>query len=440
LDKAKFKDILKLIGITVTGTMSFNAKGVLDPGEKSFDKEVILNSAIIGRDLILNEAAFRDKVEMYNARVGDRLIMRNASFSESLSMNEISVGSNLNLAESIFDKEVKLKVAKIGRNVYLNEAKFKDRIDMTGIDVTGSLFFEGGSFSKDIDISLSKIGIINYQGTYLETLNLTGTHVNKVLVESTEKVKWPNKLILHGFTYDQFFLTGEKGDTIQNEDLYKAWMKKMEPYSPQPYEQAATVLRQSGEPELANTMLYAGKERERDEAWSEHDIGKWFLFTGLNYTIGYGLGTRYFRALWWLLGLILSGTLVCLSARKHENLSELVVPRVKTNQNGDSNNPAKSNKPATSQGADNLENVASEKKPGTDQSAEISLKPDAKPPNVWVCGFYSLDVLLPLIKLWGKHERIDMPPWQCYYFYIHKMFGWLLATFVVAGLTGLTQG
>jgi len=305
------------------------------------------------------------------------------------------VGSNLDLQESVFEKGVKLKVAKIGRNVYLHKAKFKDSIDMTGIDVTGSLIFDGGQFSEVI-LSMSKGGTIDFKGTDINILDLTGTQVNKVLIKSTETVKWPNKLILHGFTYNQFSLIGSEGVLIQNVDLYKNWLKKGR-YSPQPYEQAATVLRQSGEPELANSMLYAGKERERDEAWAEHDIGKWFLFTGLKYTIGYGLGTRYFRALWWSLGFILLGTLVCLSARKHENLSELVVSVAKTDQNG-------------------------------------------KTPNYWVCAFYSLDMLLPLIRLWGKHERIDMPPWQCYYFYIHKMFGWVLATFIVAGLSGLTQG
>ncbi len=441
LDKAKFKDKLELVGITVSGTLSFKASRFPDLRESSFDKEVRLNSANIGKDLILNEAKFQSKVEIYNTKVADRLIMRNARFSGSLSMNEISVGSNLDLRESIFDKEVKLKVAKIGRDLCLCKAEFKDELDMTGINVSGSLFFTDGRFSKSVIVSLSKIGIINYQDTYLDTLDLTGTHVNKVLVKSTANVKLPIKLILHGFTYDQFILTGEKkGDIIQNEDLYKAWMTKVEDYSPQPYEQAATVLLKSGQPEFANTMLYAGKEREREKAWKEHNIKGWLWLTGLKYTIGYGFGMRYFRAFGWLAVLVLLGTYVCYTAREHENLSELVVPRPKTNQKRDPEKKDTGKEPAPDQVTDNVKNVANEKKPGTDQSAEISLKQDAKTPGLLVCMFYSLDMLLPLIKLWGKHERIDMPPLQCYYFYIHKMFGWLLFTFVLAGLTGLTKG
>lgn len=52
---------------------------------------------------------------------------------------------------------------------------------------------------------------------------------------------------------------------------------------------------------------------------------------------------------------------------------------------------------------------------------------------------YSLDTLLPIIVLRRRHEVVDFTGWRRYYFYIHKCMGWVLALFLVAGLTGLTK-
>jgi hypothetical protein len=51
---------------------------------------------------------------------------------------------------------------------------------------------------------------------------------------------------------------------------------------------------------------------------------------------------------------------------------------------------------------------------------------------------YSFDLLIPIIKLRDKHYDIDLNGWIRYYFYFHKMMGYVLAGFLAAGLTGLT--
>jgi hypothetical protein len=63
------------------------------------------------------------------------------------------------------------------------------------------------------------------------------------------------------------------------------------------------VLRKAGEPAKAADVLYAGRERARQMASGLRYIG----LTLLKWTIGYGLGLRYFRCLWWLAGLTLIG-------------------------------------------------------------------------------------------------------------------------------------
>ena len=52
-----------------------------------------------------------------------------------------------------------------------------------------------------------------------------------------------------------------------------------------------------------------------------------------------------------------------------------------------------------------------------------------------------LDVLGALFEP-GLNATIGGDPataWIKYYFYVHKLFGWILASFLIAGLAGLTQ-
>jgi hypothetical protein len=52
---------------------------------------------------------------------------------------------------------------------------------------------------------------------------------------------------------------------------------------------------------------------------------------------------------------------------------------------------------------------------------------------------YSFDMLLPIIQLRPSHYDIDLKGRARYYFYVHKIIGWALASFLVAGLAGLTK-
>ena len=52
---------------------------------------------------------------------------------------------------------------------------------------------------------------------------------------------------------------------------------------------------------------------------------------------------------------------------------------------------------------------------------------------------YSFDILLPIIRLRDKHYAIDLTTWARYYFYVHRIMGFLLASFLIAGISGLTK-
>ena len=52
---------------------------------------------------------------------------------------------------------------------------------------------------------------------------------------------------------------------------------------------------------------------------------------------------------------------------------------------------------------------------------------------------YSFDMLLPLLALRKKHYDIDLDDLPRCYFYVHKVVGYILASFLVVGLSGLTK-
>lgn len=52
---------------------------------------------------------------------------------------------------------------------------------------------------------------------------------------------------------------------------------------------------------------------------------------------------------------------------------------------------------------------------------------------------FSFDLLLPVVRLREYHYSIDLKGWVRYYFYFHKLMGYVLASFLIAGLSGLTK-
>ena len=91
--------------------------------------------------------------------------------------------------------------------------------------------------------------------------------------------------------------------------------------------------------------------------------------------IGYGYGWRTFFALFWLGGLVIVGRVVLLVAREEGDI------------------------------------------------------------GFW----YSLDMVLPVVRLKEQHYTVDLKTWAQYYFYAHQMIGYVLLFYVIAGLSGLTE-
>ena len=387
----KIKSRLVLNGATVVGSINLNAmqaEGNIDLVQGNFSSLSLITANVRG-SLDMQKSRFSGRVETYGLSVGDVLDLKEAQFEDELRMQRSLIGSILYLNSAKFLSNVSLKGATINGDLYTDSAEFRGKLDMGRIRLSGELIIKEATFEDDVLINLAQLGIINYKGVKkLQNLDLTGTNVDKMMVVVKDTSDFPENLQLHGFTYN--FFMGEYGGRVEQEqEFFQAWLKKLAKYTPQPYTQCAKVLREFGLPERANDVLFAGKEEERKVAWRQNDFGRWLWLSALKWTIGYGFGMKYFQSLFWVFLLIVVGTLVCNSIKDEADMKPLYV------------------------------------KPAKDRWANYF--------------FYSMDILLPIISLRDLHAKIDPPGWPRLYFYFHKIAGWLLAFFILAGLAGITQ-
>ena len=192
-----------------------------------------------------------------------------------------------------------------------------------------------------------------------------------------DKDAWPENLGLEGFTYERFGKAGRSVFNMRTSDWFAGWLAKDSPYTPQPYRHLVSHLRDAGHEGKAEHILYANRERER---WDSRTLWiRWFLLSGLWLIFGYGYGWRSFLTLFWAGLFVFIGTVVL---RKIKELDR-----------------------------------------------------DGDRLGFW----YSLDMLLPAIRLREQHYEVDLKTGTRYYFYVHKIIGYTLAFFLLAGLSGLTR-
>ena len=161
----------------------------------------------------------------------------------------------------------------------------------------------------------------------------------------------------------------------RSREWFVRWLKSDATYSPQPYLHLATVLRAAGHEDKADAILYENREVQR--GLPRISWTRWIFLSGLKVTIGYGYGGRYFWVLGWVGFFALVG-------------AGLLFVRDET---------------------DNGERL-----------------------GFW----YSLDMLLPGIRLRENHYDVDLGyKWTRRYFAVHKIVGYVLVFFVLAGLAGL---
>jgi uncharacterized protein YjbI with pentapeptide repeats len=373
----------------------------LDMSGSKFTGELVMAGLQVGGSLFMKDQAEFAEVRLLGAKIGRQLDMSGSKFTGELVMAGLQVGVGLFMRDQAEFAEVRLLGAKIGGQLDMTGSKFTGELVMDGLQVEGSLLMRGSEVRTSIPWLLIFAEIasnLDLSGSTLSSVDLTGTRVRgefrlgsgkwqkdaKLTLRNTEvgalqdlPEAWPANLELGSFTYTRLGGFSRDSADILNRDVswFKDWLGKQKPYSPQPYEHLASVFLKAGYKDKADDILFAGRERQRSEATSTWRGRAWLFLVKI--FIGYGY--RIYYAIYWVLGFIAIGA-VMLSASK--------------------------------QG----------------------------PANGMPYGIaYSVDMLLPIIRLRELHYEIELAGWARYYFYFHKLMGYVLASFLVAGLSGLTK-
>ncbi|EDM49172.1 pentapeptide repeat-containing protein [Marinobacter algicola] len=384
-----------------------------------------MNSVEVTGSLTMEEGASFGQVELMGAHIGRQIRLSGSVFRGSLSMESIDVADSILAHNNCSFRSVILALANVGRDIRFYGAIIEEDLDLSGANVRSELRIEqsvlnGSLLAKFVRIEMNlflcgnDLGSVNLSGAQIRGELCLGAKVKPQNLWTTDenpifklrnahvgalqdrKDGWPEVVQLEGFVYDCLGggdgeegwifkgSGGEQGDfnmLTRDTEWYLEWLSRDPVYSPKPYVQLAETFKAAGDSTKSNLVLYDSRRRERIEAWKRGHYLKWFGSMLLNITIGYGLGARYFRVLVWVIMFASIGALLLCHFDHAEN--------------------------------------------GLAQDFSGSF-------------IYSLDILLPVVDL-KNSEEVSLSGGVALYFYFQKLLGWILGSFLVAGLAGLTQ-
>lgn len=328
----------------------------LDFARAKLSGQLDMSSSQIGRDIFLQNDASFSEIDLSDANVRGTIVARRSQFNGKIKAHSVVAGYVWLHSDARFEDEVNFKDAQIDISIDLGGAHFERVLNLAGCQV-GSL-----------DIGSIEHGFPSW-GTHAE-LNLRDATARTLEVkdEGSGHATCPPEIALGGFIYER--IAGSNHGWLMD------WLKR-DPDSAQSYQQAARILTKQDEARLADKILYEGREQQRRNAPPLQQVIDW----AAKLTIGYGIGARYFRSLYWVVPLTLVGALAF--AR--------------------------------------------------------SLPTDWSHPSATV--LFSLGELLPVIDLSPGADDIakKLTGSVTWYLAFHRACGFLLGTMILAGLSGLTK-
>jgi hypothetical protein len=343
--------------------------------------------------LSINNVNF-PSVWMATARIGTQVSVNDATVSGQLEMTNLEVGTDLLFLNSTLEKVV-LRSVKVGGNLLIQGPRRLDDSLALKYGCPSNAKPRPALPSQSVDLTGATVGTLSFgslcygpidapknwgAGSVLILTNASVRTLQDGLCwaggEDCTDDSWPDQIKLTGFTFQEL----ESFDAEREIDMatrpaqwWEKWLRKQEGYSPQSYENLAATLSKLGHLATAKTILYAGREREREIAPFPESIELWLERAFIGY------GYRIYYSLFWATGFILLGSVILRLSHQGPN-------------------------------------------------------------NKMPYGIaFSFDMLLPIVKLRKYHYEIDLKGWVRYYFYFHKLMGYLLASFLIAGLSGLTK-
>ncbi|WP_250486270.1 hypothetical protein [Caballeronia sp. GaOx3] len=269
----------------------------------------------------------------------------------------------------------------------LNEAEIGGSVQLAGSSLR-VLNASGARISQEFELVPSKHHAVTW--TTDSSLDLSNARISRISAPR-DLSYWPHIVEMRDAQFNSFVskLTypGSSGaNTLKqmNEpDWFVTWLKQatQSGFDPQPYKQIMDIASKLGQDDIHDAVGFAKKERERELACTGSRFAKLTMdcvvLTFSWKVIGYGYD--YWRTAVFVLAFVVLGSIAFRYVPKKDRRGLRF-------------------------------------------------------------GFaYSFDMFIPLIRLRELHYRIDISNWVRYYFYVHKLAGWVAGTFLLAGLGGFTK-
>lgn len=448
---AKIGYTLEITGNSVDGELLLNGTTIghsLVMKNRGRFTNIIIRTTEIGSNIEMDSSTFDGLVDINSVKVGGSIFIREGARLKGMNLISVLIGGQLNfdhakigellhISSVNIDGGLRIKNKSICEKIVINDLKAKGQISLEKSIVRKALYIESAKVEGDFYLQIiirnrnticrvifSDInGNLDITNSFLPSLDLTGTNIrkdfrlgaqnrrpvrwrrnSKLILRNTDAEaiqdsadSWPREVELDGFTYTKLggLLAGDDDDMV-NRDIkwFKQWLgegyvfqpykhlerilpniMRLSPirkYSPQPYEQLAKVLRNMGYPDKANAILYSGKKREMSE--TSGLLYFWLLLQD----VVIGFSYRIWYSLIWIVFLVVLGFVIFNNSTIAANY------------------------------------------------------------NTFDKIFFSLDMLLPIIELSKDHEEIlsnCLIGFPKYYFYIQQILGYVLASFIIGGLT-----
>ncbi|MCZ6494449.1 MAG: hypothetical protein O6933_10270, partial [Planctomycetota bacterium] len=336
---AHFKDEFRLLGVKVGGILSaigstfdglFNAdrlevaENLFMSGGAQFNEVRLLGAKVgwnleaigstfdglfngdsleVAGKLFMTKAHFKE-VSLSGAKVGDNLETDGSTFDGLFNANRLEVAGDLFMRDGASFNDVNLIGAVIGKHLQLRDSDFDGHLDLTSVSIGEELHLTSPRAVKD-----RTRGDENYPPPrWSERARLTLRNAHVAALNDTEDA-WglqPNHLDLVGFTYDRLGglrATRDSAMSARTTEWLRAWLAKQDGfdtyYNPQPFEQLAKVLRESGYPGKADAILFAARDHQRDSPatpWTSK-VKLWLLWGLIGYGYHNGIALLWFAAL-----------------------------------------------------------------------------------------------------------------------------------------------
>jgi len=438
--------------------------------------EVSLIEAEIGGNLSCEGGRFENPDKKKTALIANgadirgSVFFRDAQSDGEVNLVRIRIGGNLDCAGGTFSnpgrKAVNADSAEIKGNVFLrNRFSAKGEVNLVGSSVGGTLDCQKSDFehSQGIALNAARIevkgnallgqdssvnGIVNLSSARIGlTLDVDGWKPQHLPTEldlssatagsiSDNDTCWPASLELDGFVYG-----GISGGPTQAEARLK-WLDRQPEFAPQPYRQLARVLRELGDDDGAKCVQHELETRTRVlRRQSLYWPLRWFRFGEdvlSDATIGYGVYPA--RAVRCLLGLTALGWLVHWRAQRMKAMAPTDKEAYAWFHDHQGNIPDyyEPFNPLIY----SLENCTPLVKFGQDDHWHADPNaPIVQTPPPLVAGNSKMwsEVLGWLDRLTSPLDRWLSPSALRWFRWILIGLGWLLATFFVAGVSGIIK-